>query len=137
VGTAALDDGVPTEGAADRCTDRLATVAHEQPRLLWVQTPLDQVGEQGVADRLVLGAALPHTERLLATVSVHTQRDYHTVLGDQDPVDENGEQIDLAEVASEQYDQFLLSALDEAARETADLDVASGSTSPIGSRPAG
>jgi len=47
------------------------------------------------------------------TVSVHTQSDHHTVLGDQDPVDEDGQQVELAEVASEQLGQFLFGAPDE------------------------
>jgi len=66
----------------------------------------------------------------------HPHGDHDTVLGDLDPIDEDRQQVQLAEITPEQLGQLLLGALNKR-RETADFEVASGSTSPIGSRPAG
>ena len=64
--SAPMNDGIGPERAQDRCADGLAPIDHEQPRLLNVQPPLDQVAEQRVADRLVLGGAFPQAQGMLA-----------------------------------------------------------------------
>jgi len=117
MGTASLNDRVLAKGAADGCPDRLAAVDHEQPGLLGVQAPVDEVGKQRVAHGLILGAALPQTQRLFAALGVHAQSNHDTVVGNQDAVDEDGQQVELAEVAAEQFDQLLLGALDKAPRD--------------------
>ena len=45
------------------------------------------------------------------------QGDYDTVLGDQDAVDEDREQVQLAEITPEQLGQLLLGTLDETPRD--------------------
>ena len=117
MGSAALNDAVLAESGRDRRSDGLAAVDDEQPRLLGVQAPLDQIAEQGVTHGLVLGAALPQTQWVLAPLGVDAQSDHDAVLGDQDAVDEDGQQVELTEVASEQLGEFLFGPLDEAPRD--------------------
>ena len=100
--------------AARNC---FAAIDDEQPRLLDGQSSLDEVAEQRVADGLVLGGALPESQRLLSTLGIDAQGDHHAVLGDLDPVKEHGHQIELAEVSSEQLGKLLFGPLDEAARD--------------------
>jgi len=79
----------------------LATVDHEQTRLLNVQPSLDQVAEQRVADRLVLRGAFPEAKGMLATIRIDAQANDDTVLGDLDAIDEHSHQVQLAEVPTE------------------------------------
>jgi len=115
--SAPMNDGIRAKGAHDGRADGLATIDHEQPRLLNVQPALDQVAKQRVADRLVLSGALPKAKGMLATISVDAQGDHDAVLGDLDPVDEHGHQIQLAEVPAEQFGQLLLGSLNETLRD--------------------
>ena len=68
---------------------------YDQQRPLSVETALDQVAEQRLADGIVLGAALPKSQRVFATVGVDPQRHHNGVLGGLDPVKEQRQQVQL------------------------------------------
>jgi hypothetical protein len=70
-----------------------------------------------MADGLVLGGALPQSERMLAPISVDTQCHADAVVADLNPVDEQRHQIELAEVAPEHLGQLLLGGLNEPPRD--------------------
>ena len=90
---AAMNDGIRAERADDGCTEGLATIEHEQPRLLNVQPSLDQVAEQHVADRLVLRGAFPQAKGMLAAIRIDAQGNDNTVLGDLDAIHEDSHQV--------------------------------------------
>jgi len=113
--TAAGDQDSLIEGGRQGGPDRLAAVDHGQDRRLRIEAALDQVVEQGLADGLVLGAALPEPERVLAAIGVDAEGGHDGVLGGLDAVDEEGQQIELPEIAPHQLSQLATGAGHEAA----------------------
>jgi hypothetical protein len=124
-----------SEDLADRLSQRLRTLDHEQDSLLAVEAALDEIGEQRGRDGRVLGRAFPEPERDLDAVSGDAERDVGAAL-QLDPV----ESIITANLTSSKRRPISSPSAARVrstnVRETADFDVErapSSSSAPTGS----
>src|SRR5439155_22427129 len=69
---ATLDRRVGTEGPTDDLAQRLGAVDNEQPTDLRVETAVDQIVDERLHDRGILGRAFDQGERMFAAESAAT-----------------------------------------------------------------
>ena len=99
VDLAALDRRVPPEGPPDRLGQRLGAVHDEQPAHARVEAAPNQVIEQGLHHRRVLGGALHQAERVLRPLAVDADRGQEDqVLADMNAVDLHGQEVEPGQV---------------------------------------
>ena len=102
VDLAALDQGPGSEDAADRLAHPLAAVDHKQPGAFDDQTAPNEVLEQTLAHLLTLAAAFSDSQHLLAPRRIDSLSGQHEVLVENDAVDLQHREVDVAERPAEE-----------------------------------
>src|SRR5262245_49129831 len=94
---ATLDHRPLAPAGPNRAPQRSTAIDHEQPWLLRVHSPLDQVVEQIAYHRGILGGPLAQPEHVFVPVAINAQRDHHTAPGQHDAVHQHRQHLDGAE----------------------------------------
>ena len=69
-----MHERVLAEDILDRAAQCLATVDHEQDRLLGIEATVDEIGQQRAGQGGVLGRSLPQPERDLHVLGTDAER---------------------------------------------------------------
>src|SRR5262249_23679677 len=99
VNLASLNGCVPPKGAPDRLGKRLRTVDDEQPRPRWIDASLNQVVDQCLHHRGILGGTFHEPERMLDALTVDTNGGHqHQVLGNLHAIDLYDQEIEPGKI---------------------------------------
>ena len=107
VDLAALNDGVLPEDARDGLVERLRSVEDEEILAVSVESSPDHVGEELLDDLSVLGRALPEPEDVLASIGGNPQRNSENVIIEVHAVDQDRDEIQVAERALHELFELL------------------------------
>ena len=89
---AALNQRAAAEHLDHRLVQRFGPVDHDQQRAVGIEPALDQVGEQGLNRRRVLGRPFAQPQHMLAATLIDPHRRQHHVLAEVHPVDHQRDQ---------------------------------------------
>ena len=99
VNLTALDRRVAPERSSDRLRKRLRTIDDEQPRYRRIKPALDQVVDERLDHRRVLGRTLDKPQRVLHPVAIDPDRCHkHEVVDDVDAVDLYNQNVQAREI---------------------------------------
>ena len=107
VDLAALNDGVLPEDARDGLVERLRSVEDEEILAVGVESSPDHVGEEFLDDLSVLGRVLPEPEDVLASIGGNPQRNSENVIIEVHAVDQDRDEIQVAERALHELFELL------------------------------
>lgn len=95
---AALHDGALAEDSVDRGAQRFAAVDDDEQRAVGPHAAPLEVGEQALARRRVFRRAFVKPKQVLVAAGVDAEGDKDQVLADVQPVDDQRDQVDLAQI---------------------------------------
>ena len=107
VDLAALNDGVLPEDARDGLVERLRSVEDEEILAVGVESSPDHVGEELLDDLSVLGRVLPEPEDVRASIGGNPQRNSENVIIEVHAVDQDRDEIQVAERALHELFELL------------------------------
>ena len=107
VDLAALNDGVLPEDVRDGLVERLRSVEDEEILAVGVESSPNHVGEELLDDLSVLGRVLPEPEDVRASIGGNPQRNSENVIIEVHAVDQDRDEIQVAERALHELFELL------------------------------
>ena len=88
-----LDARGPTERMVHGAAERFRAIENHQHRPVGAQPATLQITQQSLANRRIFRRSVPQPERVFLARRIDAERDHETVLGEEDAVDEDRDQI--------------------------------------------
>jgi hypothetical protein len=92
VRVAAVNQDPRTKRLDDRFVQRFGAIDHHQDGAIGIKPALDQVSQQRLAGRGVLGGAFPQPQYVLLAVALDADRRQDDMLGEVHSIDHQGDQ---------------------------------------------